>query len=213
MNFTAFAFEEPIVAAGGRTGKPKSESISDAKKPKANGKNGIEMTKMSQKVMNERSDDIEALMPKLRHSYYYTKPTIDQLAARERADPGYIGRVKDFVVGRDDAGSIRFLGEIDLRGLELEPFIEIIPGSITLRRRLHHSYPAVEDRGFEFVSYNPIAGEYKWRTKYFNRLGFLAFKGREETSNKEDQETRQECFSEKKKRKAEMQEANRKKRI
>ncbi|KAI3736381.1 hypothetical protein L6452_15920 [Arctium lappa] len=63
------AFEEPIAAAGGRTGKPKPESISDTEKPKANGKNGIDMTKMSQKVMNEWSDDIEALMSKLRHSY------------------------------------------------------------------------------------------------------------------------------------------------
>ncbi|KAI3757060.1 hypothetical protein L6452_04593 [Arctium lappa] len=189
---------EPIAAAAGKTGKPKRESISDTEKPKANG---------------------------TYHSCYYMKPTIEQLAARERADPGYIGRVKDFVVGRDGAGSIRFLGEIDLRGLELESFIEIVPGGrITLKGCVHNSYPGfkdtaemttmvttmftheemcrhdiqalvysnslsfkktVEDKGFEFVSYNPIAGEYKWRTKYFSRLGLIAFKGKQETSNEE----------------------------
>jgi hypothetical protein len=40
------------------------------------------------------------LKPKLRHSDYFTEPRIQELAAKERAEPGYCRRVVDFVVGR-----------------------------------------------------------------------------------------------------------------
>jgi hypothetical protein len=46
------------------------------------------------------SSAIEALMPKLFHSDYFTEPGIQELAAKEQADPGYSKRVVDFVVGR-----------------------------------------------------------------------------------------------------------------
>jgi hypothetical protein len=51
-------------------------------------------------IAYEHGADIEALMPKLRHSDYFTDPKVQELAAVERADPGYCRRVKDFVVGR-----------------------------------------------------------------------------------------------------------------
>lgn len=188
-----------------------------------NRKNGLE-TKTSQKVMNEWSeDDIEAVMPKLRHSYYYTKPTMEELAAKERAEPGYCGRVKDFVVGRHGVGSIRFLGETDLRGVDLDSYFEITPGRLrycgpillggqggfnntaemtmvttkfTLEELGRRDIQALllskaisfkkrlEDIGQQFVLYNPINGEYKWRTKYISGLGFIGFEGKQETSNK-----------------------------
>ncbi len=46
------------------------------------------------------SSAIEALMPKLLHSDYFTEPGIQVLAAKEQADPGYSKQVVDFVVGR-----------------------------------------------------------------------------------------------------------------
>jgi hypothetical protein len=39
-------------------------------------------------------------MPILHHSDYFTEPRIQELAAKERAEPGYCRRVVDFVVGR-----------------------------------------------------------------------------------------------------------------
>jgi hypothetical protein len=51
-------------------------------------------------IAYEHGADIEALMPKLRHSDYFTDPKVQELAALERADPGYCRRVADFVVGR-----------------------------------------------------------------------------------------------------------------
>ncbi|KAK2966194.1 hypothetical protein RJ640_008760 [Escallonia rubra] len=63
------------------------------------------------------------LMPKLRHPDYYTEPRIQELAEKERAEPGFCCRVKDFVVGRHGCGSIKFLGETDVRKLDIESHV------------------------------------------------------------------------------------------
>ena len=47
-------------------------------------------------TMHDHSADVEWLMPKLLHTDYYTEPTIQELAAKERAEPGFCHRVKDF---------------------------------------------------------------------------------------------------------------------
>ncbi len=52
------------------------------------------------KNSHARSSAIEALMPKLLHSDYFTEPGIQELAVKEQADPGYSKQVVDFVVGR-----------------------------------------------------------------------------------------------------------------
>nr|GFA25600.1 nuclear pore complex protein NUP98A isoform X3 [Tanacetum cinerariifolium] len=65
-----------------------------------------------------------ALMPKLRHLDYYTEPLVQELAAKERAKPGFCRRVKDFTVGRHNYGSIKFLGETDVRRLDLESLVQ-----------------------------------------------------------------------------------------
>ncbi|XP_038687698.1 nuclear pore complex protein NUP98A-like isoform X2 [Tripterygium wilfordii] len=75
-------------------------------------------------IVYEHGADIEALMPKLRRSDYYTEPRIQELAAKERAEPGFCRHVKDFVVGRHGYGSIKFLGETDVRRLDLEALIQ-----------------------------------------------------------------------------------------
>ncbi|PRQ16783.1 putative peptidase S59, nucleoporin [Rosa chinensis] len=75
-------------------------------------------------IVYEHGADIEAQMPKLRRSDYYTEPRIQELAAKERAEPGFCCRVKDFVVGRHGCGSIKFLGETDVRRLDLEALVQ-----------------------------------------------------------------------------------------
>ncbi|KAI8569950.1 hypothetical protein RHMOL_Rhmol02G0317900 [Rhododendron molle] len=166
-------------------------------------------------IVFEHGADIEALMPKLRHSDYYTEPRIQELAAMERAKPGFCCRVKDFVVGRHGYGSIRFIGETDVRRLDLESLVqfnnrEVIvymdeskkppvgqglnkPAEVTLlnikcvdkRTGSHYTEgPKIdryremlkrkaEDQGAEFVSYDPIKGEWKFRVRHFSkyRLG------------------------------------------
>ncbi|KAJ3700655.1 hypothetical protein LUZ61_004360 [Rhynchospora tenuis] len=65
-----------------------------------------------------------ARLPKLTQGGYYTIPSISELEKRERTEPGYCRRVKDFVVGREGYGSIMFYGETDVSGLDLESIIE-----------------------------------------------------------------------------------------
>ncbi|KAK8450285.1 hypothetical protein SEVIR_7G340584v4 [Setaria viridis] len=52
------------------------------------------------------------------------EPSLEEFAAKECGEPGYCSRVKDFVVGRHGYGSIKFLGETDVRGLDLESIVE-----------------------------------------------------------------------------------------
>lgn len=160
-------------------------------------------------IAYEHGADIEAMMPKLRHSDYYTEPRIQELAAKERAEPGYCRRVKDFVVGRNGYGSIKFFGETDVRRLDLESLVqfnnkEVIvfmdetkkppvgqglnkPAEITLlnirclNKKTAQQYvdgPKVEKyklmlmkkaqgQGADFVSYDPVIGEWKFRVNHF----------------------------------------------
>ncbi|XP_040385271.1 nuclear pore complex protein NUP98A [Oryza brachyantha] len=67
---------------------------------------------------------VERLVPKLVHADYYTEPSLEELAAKERAEPGYCSHVRDFAVGRHGYGSIQFIGETDVRGLDLESIVE-----------------------------------------------------------------------------------------
>ncbi|KAH7655255.1 nuclear pore complex protein Nup98-Nup96 protein [Dioscorea alata] len=165
-------------------------------------------------IVYEHGADIEALMPKLRHADYYTEPRIQELAAKERAEPGFCRHVKDFVVGRHGYGSIKFDGETDVRRLDLESLIqfnnrEVIvykdeskkppvgqglnkSAEVTLLNikcmnkktgLLYTEGPKVEkyremlkkkaeEQGAEFVSYDPVKGEWKFRVKHFSRYEF-----------------------------------------
>ncbi|KAM0875082.1 hypothetical protein ACQ4PT_037012 [Festuca glaucescens] len=75
-------------------------------------------------VRHVNGASIEKMMPKLSQADYFTEPSLEELAAKERAKPGYCRQVRDFVVGRQDYGSIKFLGETDVRGLDLESVVE-----------------------------------------------------------------------------------------
>ncbi|KAK3228229.1 hypothetical protein Dsin_008091 [Dipteronia sinensis] len=165
-------------------------------------------------IVYEHGANIEALMPKLRRSDYYTEPRIQELAAKERAEPGFCRRVKDFVVGRHGYGSIKFLGETDVRRLDLESLVqfnnrEVIvymddskkppvgqglnkPAEVTLlnikcfdkKTGLQYTEgPKIEkykemlkrkaeDQGAEFISYDPIMGEWKFRVNHFSEYKF-----------------------------------------
>ncbi|KAF8108064.1 hypothetical protein N665_0115s0073 [Sinapis alba] len=158
----------------------------------------------------EAATDIETLLPKLHQSDYFTEPRIPELAAKERANPGYCSRVKDFVVGRHGYGSIKFMGETDVRRLDLESLVqfnnrEVIvyldeskkpavgqglnkPAEVTLLnikcidKKTGKQYTEgervekyktmlkrkAEAQGAEFVSFDPVKGEWKFRVDHFS---------------------------------------------
>ncbi|KAI3848483.1 hypothetical protein MKX03_031750 [Papaver bracteatum] len=101
---------------------PQNENGKLSEKDSGSSLNGS--TTHEKHMINENGADIEALMPKLRYPDYYTEPRIQELAAKERAEPGFCGRVKDFIVGRDGFGSIKFAGETDVRNLDLESLVQ-----------------------------------------------------------------------------------------
>ncbi|KAL9166886.1 hypothetical protein ABFS82_05G060000 [Erythranthe guttata] len=165
-------------------------------------------------IVYEHGADIEAQMPKLRHSDYFTEPRIQELAAKERGESGFCRHVKDFVVGRQGYGSIKFFGETDVRRLDLESLVqfnnrEVIvymdeskkppvgqglnkPAEVTLLnikcfdKKTGQQYTEgariekykemlkrkAEDQGAEFVSYDPVKGEWKFRVNHFSVYKF-----------------------------------------
>ncbi|XP_048131644.1 nuclear pore complex protein NUP98A-like [Rhodamnia argentea] len=153
---------------------------------------------------------IEALMPKLCQPDYYTEPHAKEIAAKERAEPGFCCRIKDFVIGRLDYGHIKFVGETDVRRLDLDSLVrfnnrEVIlyadeskkppigqglnkPAEVTLLnmkcidKKTGKQYvegpkvekykemlkKAAEEQGGEFMSYDPIKGEWKFKVCHFS---------------------------------------------
>lgn len=63
------------------------------------------------------------MFPVLRSSEYFTSPSIDELVEREVADPGYCSRVPNFIIGRAGYGQVRFLGNTDVRGIDLNEIV------------------------------------------------------------------------------------------
>ncbi|PRQ56486.1 putative nuclear protein [Rosa chinensis] len=63
-------------------------------------------------------------LPTLEAADYYMQPSLTELAARERVDPGYSTRVLDFTVGRFGYGSVKYPGETDVRCLELDRIVK-----------------------------------------------------------------------------------------
>ncbi|XP_078160951.1 uncharacterized protein LOC144556463 isoform X2 [Carex rostrata] len=166
-------------------------------------------------IVYEHGAEIEALMPKLRHADYYTEPRIQDLAARERADPGFCSRVPGFVVGRTGYGCIQFLGETDVRKLDLEAIVqfgnkEVVvyrdekkkpivgqglnkPAEVALlnikciNKKTGERYltgPKVErykemltkrtvEQGGEFLSYDPVKAEWRFKVKHFSQYGLF----------------------------------------
>lgn len=68
---------------------------------------------------------INASLPRLQSSGYFMEPSLSELVTWELIDPGYCSRVKDFTVGRLGYGYVRFIGETDVRWLDLDQIIKV----------------------------------------------------------------------------------------
>uniref|UniRef100_A0A803MPJ9 Peptidase S59 domain-containing protein n=1 Tax=Chenopodium quinoa TaxID=63459 RepID=A0A803MPJ9_CHEQI len=157
---------------------------------------------------NDNAKELELLLPKLQRSDYYTEPKIEKLASIESSNPGFCSHVKDFVLGRDGFGWVKFYGETNVRGLNLDSLVhfnyrEVIvyddesekppvgqglnkAAEVTLLNvkcvdkigKQHNSgkmvekyieklKQAAEKQGAEFVSYDPVKGEWRFSVKHF----------------------------------------------
>ncbi|CAM0880719.1 unnamed protein product [Alopecurus aequalis] len=156
---------------------------------------------------------VEKLMPKLSQADYFMEPSLEELAAKERGEPGYCRRVRDFVVGRQGYGSIKFLGETDVRGLDLESIVEFNNREVIVYKDDSEKPPVgeglnkaavvtllnikcvnkktgveytegprvekykemlvkkAEEQGVEFISFDAVKGEWKFKVKHFSSYG------------------------------------------
>ena len=74
--------------------------------------------------------DILAALPVLEREEYYLKPSMTQLSAMAREDLDSLASVSNFTVGRDGVGSVRWLDDVDVRGLDLDSIVSLAKGSI-----------------------------------------------------------------------------------
>lgn len=68
--------------------------------------------------------EIRDVLPILQSSDYYMKPCLEDLIRSEVTDPGYSSRVPDFTVGRHGYGYVKFLGNTDVRCLDLDQIVK-----------------------------------------------------------------------------------------
>lgn len=78
------------------------------------------------------NEDGQAFLPTLLSLEYFVEPSLTELAVRESIDPGYCSRVPNFVVGRAGYGYIKFLGETDVRWLDLQKIVKLDRNSVTV---------------------------------------------------------------------------------
>ncbi|XP_051136178.1 nuclear pore complex protein NUP96 [Andrographis paniculata] len=153
-------------------------------------------------------NELENFLPTLRDSEYYTKPCLSELAVREFKDPGYCSKVRDFVIGRVGYGYIKFIGETDVRSLDLDCIVKINkhevvvyeddsskplvgqglnkPAEVTLLLHVKslkhynkdHTREIVnilkgktESQGAQFLSFDPVSGEWKFLVQHFSKFG------------------------------------------
>lgn len=68
--------------------------------------------------------NVGSVLPVLQSSDYFTEPCLSELTIRELINPGYCSRVLDFTVGRFGFGCIKFVGETDIRYLDLDEIVK-----------------------------------------------------------------------------------------
>ncbi|KAJ0075769.1 hypothetical protein Patl1_34709 [Pistacia atlantica] len=68
--------------------------------------------------------EIGDVLPTLRSPDYYMEPCLEDLVRCEVTDPGYSSQVPDFTVGRYGYGYVKFLGNTDVRRLDLEQIVK-----------------------------------------------------------------------------------------
>ncbi|MCD7471022.1 hypothetical protein HAX54_011285 [Datura stramonium] len=66
----------------------------------------------------------QAALPTLRSPHYFTEPCLSELAIRELMSSGYCSKVENFTVGRFGYGFVKFSGETDVRGLDLDRIVK-----------------------------------------------------------------------------------------
>lgn len=71
-------------------------------------------------------------LPMLTSPDYYTVPSLGDIHLNEIIHSDYVSRISNFVVGRSDYGQIEFLGETDIRQLDIERIVKFDRHSVSV---------------------------------------------------------------------------------
>jgi len=71
---------------------------------------------------------------------YFTAPSIATLSSLSDEE---LSSVVDFVVGKDECGSVQFLGSTDVRSLNLDKIVQFSPAEISVYPNEHDKAPQV----------------------------------------------------------------------
>ncbi|THG21095.1 hypothetical protein TEA_003178 [Camellia sinensis var. sinensis] len=138
-------------------------------------------------ILKEHVANVEPLMPQLARSEYYTKPQIPELAMKERAEPGFCSHVKDFVFNTREVVVYMDEKKKPPVGQGLNKAAEVTLYNVKCidkkTGKEHINGPNVDkyrgmlikkatEQGAEFVSYDPVEGEWKFRVKHFSQYKF-----------------------------------------
>lgn len=85
---------------------------------------------------------VTRLLPRLTREAYFLEPSLPQLAAMAREDPGSLGAVANFAVGAHGLGRVRWLEPVDVRGLNLDATVRLGKGAV--EARLRNPWPGFE---------------------------------------------------------------------
>ncbi|XP_028803122.1 nuclear pore complex protein NUP96 isoform X2 [Neltuma alba] len=167
--------------------------------------------RVSENIVTSSSEimrNIRSSLPVLNSSEYYMKPSLQELLTQELQDPGYCSRVPDFTIGRFGYGSVRYLKNTDVAGLNLDEIVKIhkheiivyndeidkpavgqglnkdaevvlILDSRSLKSKecqgndlVSKLKQSLERQGAQFISFDPVTGEWKFLVEHFSRFGF-----------------------------------------
>ncbi len=77
---------------------------------------------------------ISEMLPQLQPSSdYHVQPSLTQLAAMAREDPESLAHVANFTVGRPGIGSVHWLEEVDVRGVDVEGLVRLTKGGVEVQ--------------------------------------------------------------------------------
>ncbi|KAI3806917.1 hypothetical protein L1987_22835 [Smallanthus sonchifolius] len=125
------------------------------------------------------------------------EPGLAELTGRELTDPGYCTRVQNFTVGRFGYGSVRFIGETDVRWLDLNQIVKFRRHEIVVYEdetikpvvgkglnkaaevalvlqktaSIEKLKLSAENQEAEFISFDPHKKEWKFSVQHFSRFG------------------------------------------
>jgi Nucleoporin autopeptidase len=77
---------------------------------------------------------ISEMLPQLQPGNdYHVQPSLTQLAAMAREEPGSLAHVANFTVGRPGIGSVHWLEEVDVRGVDVEGLVRLTKGGVEVQ--------------------------------------------------------------------------------